>query len=322
MRQREWIRGEPGEDVHRQYSTISGHFTPTSPRHEDMRLDPSLNVTPEGSLGDWPTAVNTEETRQREHQVPEERPQGAPFETSIEGTPHTHLKVKPESNVRETPRRIQRTREASREDAIASTQQFFAAVSERNRSNTTEGPIAIMSEVCDRSENDVPTTSTSVVDTTPVVPEVETTETETQSPRTSLLNGSLSRPTGTAACRLRMWVQHILEGQINEPAEDDTHSTESSGTEMSVIAEGIPEELGHEWRVLHPFEIPGVRFPTDATPPNQRRLAENDALVELIQTTKYLEDTLTWGQRDYWLYLPWYGDPFYRGRGRGRGRGR
>ena len=65
-----------------------------------------------------------------------------------------------------------------------------------------------------------------------------------------------------------------------------------------------------------------MRFPTDATPPNQRRLAENDALVELIQTTEYLEDTPKWGQRDYQLYPPWYGDPFYRGRGRGRGRGR
>ena len=29
----------------------------TSPRHEDMRLDPSLNVTLEGSLGDLPIAV-------------------------------------------------------------------------------------------------------------------------------------------------------------------------------------------------------------------------------------------------------------------------
>ena len=100
-----------------------------------------------------------------------------------------------------------------------------------------------------------------------------------------------------------MWVQHILEGQINEPTQDDIHSTESGGTETSVLAEGIPEELGHEWRVLHPFEIPQVRFSTDATPPNQRRLAENDALVELIQTTEYLEDTPTWGQRDYQLYL-------------------
>ena len=125
-----------------QYSSISGHLTPTSPRHEDMRLDPSLNVMPEGSLDDLPTAVNTEEAREREHQVPEKRPQGVPFintETSIEGTPDTLLKVKPESNIRETPRRIQRTREASRADAIASTQQFFATLNERNRSNTTEG---------------------------------------------------------------------------------------------------------------------------------------------------------------------------------------
>ena len=60
----------------------------------------------------------------------------------------------------------------------------------------------------------------------------------------------------------------------------------------------------------------------DNTPPNQRRLAENDALVELIQTTEYLEDTSTWGQRDYRLYPPRYGDPFYRGRGRGRSRGK
>ena len=57
-------------------------------------------------------------------------------------------------------------------------------------------------------------------------------------------------------------------------------------------------------------------------PPNQRRLAENDALMELIQTTEYLDDIPTWGQRDYRLYPPGYGDPFYRGRGRGRGQGR
>ena len=37
-------------------------------------------------------------------------------------------------------------------------------------------------------------------------------------------------------------------------------------------------------------------------PPNQRRLAKNDALVELIQTTKYLDDVPTWRQRDYRLY--------------------
>ena len=85
-----------------------------------------------------------------------------------------------------------------------------------------------------------------------------------------------------------------------------------------IIEEEVPENLGHKWRVLHPFELPGVRFPTDTTPPNQRRLAENDALIELIQTTEYLEDICMWGQRDYQLYPTRYGNPFYRGRGRGR----
>ena len=102
-----------------------------------------------------------------------------------------------------------------------------------------------------------------------------------------------------------------LEGQINEPTQEDTCSSESSVIETSVLAERVPEELGQEWRILHPFEIPGVRFPTDATPPNQRRLAENDSLVELIQTTKYLKDTPMLGHRDYGLYPPWYGDAFY-----------
>ena len=112
-------------------------------------------------------------------------------------------------------------------------------MNERNRGNTTGGPVVITSEVCDRNENDVPVTSTSVVHTTPVVPEAETTETETQSPRTFLPNGSPSRPTATATCRSRTWVQCISEGQINESTQDDTHSTESGRTETSVLAEGI-----------------------------------------------------------------------------------
>ena len=109
----------------RQHSTIDGHLTITSPKPEDMRLEPFLNVMPEGSLGDLPNAVNVEETREREHQIHEERPQRIPFETLIEGSPETHVKAKSEGNMREAPRRIQRTREASREDAIASTCQFF-----------------------------------------------------------------------------------------------------------------------------------------------------------------------------------------------------
>ena len=79
---------------------------------------------------------------------------------------------------------------------------------------------------------------------------------------------------------------------------------ESNHSAIEVLPEEITDELGHEWRVLHPFELPGMRFPTDSTPLNQRRLAENEALVEIIQTTEYLEDTPMWGQRDYQFYPP------------------
>ena len=71
---------------------------------------------------------------------------------------------------------------------------------------------------------------------------------------------------------------------------DVTGSRENNLSGPSLLEEEVPENLGHKWRVLHPFEIPGVRFRTDNMPPNQRMLAENDALVELIQTTEYLED--------------------------------
>ena len=63
-----------------------------------------------------------------------------------------------------------------------------------------------------------------------------------------------------------------------------------------------------------------MRNPTEDTPPTHRRLAENDTLVELIQTAEYLEDAPSWEQRRF--YPPRYGDPYYRGCGRGRGRGR
>ena len=57
LKQREWIQGEPGEDVLCKFSSIGGHLTPTMPRCEDMRIEPSLNVTPEGSLADIPAAI-------------------------------------------------------------------------------------------------------------------------------------------------------------------------------------------------------------------------------------------------------------------------
>ena len=58
----------------RQYSTVSGHLTLTPPKHEDMRMDSTLNVTPEGSHNNLPDAVGgIEEAREGTHQVSEER---------------------------------------------------------------------------------------------------------------------------------------------------------------------------------------------------------------------------------------------------------
>ena len=53
----------------RQYSTVSGHLMPTKPRHEDMRMDSTLNFTPKGSLSDLPAAVGgiEEPIREQEH---------------------------------------------------------------------------------------------------------------------------------------------------------------------------------------------------------------------------------------------------------------
>ena len=113
--------------------------------------------------------------------------------------------------------------------------------------------------------------------------------------------------------------QRLSEGQIEAQSRDDISSEENDTLEPLVI-EGLPDELEPEWRILHPFEIPGVRNPTEDTPPNHRRLAENDTLVELIQTAEYLEDAPSWEQRRF--YPLRYGDPYYRGHGRGCGRGR
>ena len=159
-------------------------------------------------------------------------------------------------------------------------------------------------EVCERDVTEVSDVPATIATTTtpPVALDVE--PRGTSSPRISLPEGSPSCPTVTATCRPRTWMQQITEGQINEPRREDASSSESNTSAIETLPEDIPDELGHEWRVLHPFELPGVRFPMDSMPPNQRRLAENDALVELIQTTEYLDDVPTWGQRDYRLYPP------------------
>ena len=195
-------------------------------------------------------------------------------------------------------RRNEITRETGREDVLATTRHFFNTVNERR--DVPEVPV-------------MTTTGVSQVDTPPVSHypiETEPTEPGTASPWTYLPNGSPPRPTATATCRPQTWVQQISKGQIEEHSREGDESLESEPLEPLVL-EGLPDELGPEWRVLHPFEIPGVRFPTDDTPSTHRRLAGNDALVELIQTAEYLEDAPSWRQRRF--YPPQYGDPFYIG---------
>ena len=301
LKRKEWSRGEPGEDTRRMYTTIGGSLTTTAPVYGDMRTDLTLNV-----MSDIPATVEGGEEREST-QLPQDDERGSMTNVATPFTevPETSPKVIQERpSQEELPRRNEVTRESSREDALATTRFFFNTVAER------------------RNINEVPTTTTvsvSQIDTPPVssAPVVtEPTELETPSPRTFLLSGSPPRPTATATCRPRTWVQHISEGQIEEHAGEDDHSLESVPLEPLVL-EGLPDELGPEWRVLHPFEILGVRFPTEDTPPTHRGLAENDALVELIQTAEYLEDAPSWGQRRF--YTPRYGDPYYRGQGRGRG---
>ena len=134
-----------------------------------MRLEPSLNVTPKGSLADIPAAVD----RERKNQVPEEGLLGTSSETTYMEIPDTCVKTVPESSTREAPRIIQRTKEASREEAIASTRQFFAAVDRRNANVSTGSPIVVSAEVCERDVMEVHEVPTSMVTTTPVVHDVE-----------------------------------------------------------------------------------------------------------------------------------------------------
>ena len=89
LRQREWIRSEPGEDTPRQYSSIEGCLTPHMPRSEDMKLEPSLNVTPEGSLVDIPTVVQ----RETKEQVSEGETLGTSSETAYMEFPNTQVKT-------------------------------------------------------------------------------------------------------------------------------------------------------------------------------------------------------------------------------------
>ena len=305
LKGKEWNKGEPNIETPHMYSTIDGRLTPTVPAYEDMRLETPLDVTPEEPMEGLSAAVGGTESERAPQQSPDNA-EGLVTSVAPPISIETRPKVISERISQENvPGSNEITRETSREDALAATRHFFSTV--------TEGRSAM--EVLATTTMSVSQTDTPLVTSVPV----ETEHSEPSPVRTLLPSGSPPRPTATATLRPRTLEQRLSEGQIEEQTQDDDESEENNTLEPLVI-EGLPDDLGPEWRILHPFEIPGVRCPTEDTPPNHRRLAENDTFVELIQTAEYLEDAPSWEQRRF--YPLQYGDPYYRGHGRGCGRGR
>ena len=84
-----------------------------------------------------------------------------------------------------------------------------------------------------------------------------------------------------------IWPSHPdIQGTSLFPRDDDPSTVAAGGLD--------PEE---RWKIHHPYDIPGVRRPTMDTPDNLRRLAESEALVESLQTMKYLTEFPTLEER-------------------------
>ena len=124
----------------------------------------------------------------------------------------------------DVPRRVQRTREVSQEDALASARHFFALGNGQNQVVLLELPEEVPITTTGGIALEISTPAiTSKFPTTSIT--TTTTGAETGSPRIFLPNGSPSRPTTTATCRPRTWVQRISEGWTHVPPPDGTEST-------------------------------------------------------------------------------------------------
>ena len=161
LKQREWIRSEPGGDTPHQYSSIDGCLVPHTPKSEDMKLEPSLNVTPEGSLVDIPTVVK----RETREQVPEGDTLETSSETAYMEFPNSSVKTIPKEPISRVPKSLQGTKEASRAEVLVSTRQYFAAIDQRNM-NVPAGNQVTPDEVCERDNIEVPDVPTTTVVTT------------------------------------------------------------------------------------------------------------------------------------------------------------
>ena len=153
---KEWNRNEPGEEIPRQYSTPCGHLTLTQPRQDFMRMDCTLNITPERSQngynipttlkGDGDQSESQQTPRMSEQRVADNQPSATALDRAVETT-YTSVKVllrrmsddQPlrTSRLIDEPRRIQRVREESQEDALESVRHFFAPGNEQEQAVQT-----------------------------------------------------------------------------------------------------------------------------------------------------------------------------------------
>ena len=147
MKQKEWSRGEQGEDTPWMFSTIDGHLTPTAPVYEDMRTETTVTVPPGESLSDLPAAVGGMEERENTQQTNDkERHPTSNVAPPAAEIPETHPKVINERSIQEgSSRRNEITRETSREDALTAIRHFFNTVNERR--NIPKVPVTTVTSV-------------------------------------------------------------------------------------------------------------------------------------------------------------------------------
>ena len=136
--------------------------------------------------------------------------------TSLEETPSTFVKTVPGrdsneqgSNQIEATRRILRTREASQEDALASTRHFFVTVNERNQVVTSEPPEEVSTVAAERDTVISPTVPITSANTP--ITGIETGSPRTFFPMDHLLNTLQQQPIDhTCGCNVFQMVKQMI----------------------------------------------------------------------------------------------------------------
>ena len=261
--EKEWNRGKSHVETPHRYSTREGRLTPITPAYEDMRTATPFHGTTVESQEDLSATEGGEESEKVTQQ-----PSDPIEESESRDVPPISVEYRPDGIEEricqeDMSRKNEIPRESSREDALTTTNYFFNNVIEKR--SATEVLATTVTEV---SQPDTPPT---------------TSASEIECPEPSLVrtfppSETPPRPIATATLRPRMLEQRKSEGQVEEQSQDDDGSEDE--TIESFVMEGLPDELRPERRIIHPFDIPGVRNPTEDIPPTHRRLAENDRITD------------------------------------------